>query len=495
MTSTRWEGLDPRTPVMVGVGVASQRLDEPGSGLEALDLMIAAARTAGDDAGAPAILQAVQRVAVPHGSWQYADPGRLIAQRIGAAGARTVLVGTGIPQQTLLDDAYAAIRDGTLDVALIVGGEAARRAAIARRHGVPVVETVQDGAVPDDLQLPTDEIITQVEIDGGVSTAMQPFALVDSALRFAEGRSLEEHRDEIARLWAGFSRVASEFPHAAFPEPRDAAFLREPSASNRPIAFPYNKWHCAQMNVDQAAALLVCSLDAARRLGVDPERTIFPLVALESSFSLPVPKRRDLHRWPAMEVLGRAAEAHLGHALTAIDFVELYSCFPAAVRVQQRALGLPADGVPTITGGEPFAGGPWNNFVLQATAAMVERLRAHRDAKGLVSTVSGIVNKPGLAVYATQPDPAPLLLADLADQADRATARVELIAGYRGAARVAAYTVTYDRAEPARCTIIADTPSGTRCMASSDDAALARRATREELIGTSVGVDGVRFAV
>jgi hypothetical protein len=116
-----------------------------------------------------------------------------------------------------------------------------------------------------------------------------------------------------------------------------------------------------------------------------------------------------------------------------------------------------------------------------------------RDVKGLVSTVSGLVNKPGLAVYATQPGPAPLLLGDLADQADRATPRVELIAGYRGPARVAAYTVTYGEAEPTKCTIIADTPSGTRCMASSDDAALARRATREELIGTTVGIDGIRF--
>ena len=493
MTSTRWEALDPRTPVIVGVGVASQDLDEPGSGLEALELMLAAARTAAEDTGAPGILRAVQRVAVPHGSWHYTDPGRIIAQRIGAAGAQTVLVGTGIPQQTLLNDAHAAIRDGMLDVALIVGGEAARPAAIARRHGVTVVDTVQDGATPDDLQLPTDEIITGIEIDAGVSSPMQPFALIDSALRHAEGRSLDEHRDEIARLWAGFSAVASQFPHAAFPEPRDAAFIREPSASNRPIAFPYNKWHCAQMNVDQAAALLVCSLDAAVRFGVDPDRVVFPLVALESSFSLPVPKRRDLHRWPAMEVLGRAAEAHLGHALSAIPLVELYSCFPAAVRVQQRALRLPADGVPTITGGEPFAGGPWNNFVLQATAAMVERLRIERDVKGLVSTVSGLVNKPGLAVYATQPDPAPLLLGDLADQADRATPRVELIAGYRGPARVAAYTVTYGQAEPTQCTIIADTPSGTRCMASSEDTALASRATREELIGMTVDVDGIRF--
>ncbi len=484
---------DPRTPVIVGVGVASQHLDEPGSGLEALELMLAATRTAAEDTGVPGILRKVQRIAVPHGSWQYTDPGRFIAERIGAAGAQTVLVATGIPQQTLLNDAHAAIRDGRLDLALIVGGEAARRAAIARRAGVLVVDTVQDGATPDELQLPTDEIITQIEIDAGVSSPMQPFALIDSALRHAEGRSLDQHRDEVARLWAGFSTVASRFPHAAFPEPRDAAFLREPSAANRPFAFPYNKWHCAQMNVDQAAALLVCSLDAAVRFGIDPDRMVFPLVALESSFSLPVPKRRDLHRWPAMEVLGQAAEGHLGHALSAINLVELYSCFPAAVRVQQRALRLPVDGVPTITGGESFAGGPWNNFVLQATAAMIERLRVQRDAKGLVSTLSGLVNKPGLAVYAARPDPAPLLLGDLADQADRATPRVELIAGYRGPARVAAYTVTYADAEPAQCTIIADTPGGQRCMATSHDAALAQRATREELIGASVGVDGVRF--
>ena len=493
MTRRQLETLDPRTPVIAGVGVASQEVDAPGSGLEALELMVAAAEAAGTDSGAHAILRAVERVAVAHGSWEYRDPGRVIAARIGAARARTALVGTGIPQQTLLNDAHAAVRTGTLDVALIVGGEAARRAAIARRHGVTPTDTVQADATPDDLQLPTDEIVSRIEIDGGVFTAMQPFALIDSALRYAERRSLDAHRDEIARLWAGFNAVASRFPHAAFPEPRDAAFIREPSASNRPIAFPYNKWHCAQMHVDQAAAIVVCSLDAARRLGVDLDRVVFPLVALESSFSLPLPYRRDLHRWPAMEVLGRAAEAHLGHPLSAVALVELYSCFPAAVRVQQRALRLPADGVPTITGGESFAGGPWNNFVLQTTVAMIERLRAERDAKGIVSTVSGIVNKPGLAVYASEPHPRGLLLGDLCAEADRATPRAEPIAGYRGRARVAAYTVTYDGMEPTRCTIVADTPENRPCMASSDDAALARRATREELIGTTVDVDGVRF--
>jgi acetyl-CoA C-acetyltransferase len=99
-------------------------------------------------------------------------------------------------------------------------------------------------------------------------------------------------------------------------------------------------------------------------------------------------------------------------------------------------------------------------------------------------------------VYAARPSPAGLLLGDLAAEADRATPRIEVIAGYRGPARVAAYTVTYGQeAEPSRCIIIADTPSGARCMASSDDAALARRATLEELIGTTADIDGTRFTV
>jgi acetyl-CoA C-acetyltransferase len=456
--------------------------------------MVEAARAAGADTGAPGVLAAVRQVAVPHGTWSYTDPGRIVAERIGAPRARTVLVQVGIPQQTLLDDALLAIRGGGLEVALVVGGEAAHRTAVARRAGVALHDTVQEDAKPDDFQRPLGDIITRAEIEGGFASAMAPFALADSALRYVEGKSVDAQRDEIARLYAGFSAVAAEFPHAAFPKRRDAAFLREPSEANRPFAFPYNKWHCAQMNVDQAGAILLASLGAAERLGVDPTRIVFPLVALESSFSLPLSQRRDLHRWPSMEVLGAAAEAHLGHALAEIEEVELYSCFPAAVRVQQRALRLPSDGVPTVTGGESFAGGPWNNFVLQTTAAMVERVRARPGARGLVTALSGLLNKPGLAVYSAEPGPAPLLVADLAEDAARATPTVEVDTRYRGPARVAAVTVSYQGLAPARCTVLADTPAGTRCIASVEDARLAERATREELVGTAVSVEGTRLA-
>ena len=73
-------------------------------------------------------------------------------------------------------------------------------------------------------------------------------------------------------------------------------------------------------------------------------------------------------------------------AVDEIEVVELYSCFPSAVRVQQRALGLPLDGTPTVTGGMAFAGGPFNNFVLQSMAAVVPLLRDGPDRLGCVMT-------------------------------------------------------------------------------------------------------------
>ena len=51
-------------------------------------------------------------MAVPQGSWTYPDPARIVATRIGAPGAVTHLVELGIPQQSLIDDALAAVLSG-----------------------------------------------------------------------------------------------------------------------------------------------------------------------------------------------------------------------------------------------------------------------------------------------------------------------------------------------------------------------------------------------
>jgi acetyl-CoA C-acetyltransferase len=179
--------------------------------------------------------------------------------------------------------------------------------------------------------------------------------------------------------------------------------------------------------------------------------------------------------------------------LREVEHAELYSCFPVAVRVQQRELGLAEDGVPTITGGMAFAGGPFNNFVLQATVAMAERLRAERGSLGLVTTVSGLLTKPGLAIWSSAvPDAGPLV-ADLAAEATAATATVESVRGYEGDATVATYTVAYDGQRPARVIAIGDTPDGRRCVAIADDADLALQATQDDQVGTAMRVNGTAF--
>jgi acetyl-CoA C-acetyltransferase len=476
--------VDPRTPVLVGVGTASEAY-------EATTLMAAALTAAIDDAGPPGLAAAIDRVAVPQGNWAYPDPGRLVATAVGASHARTHLVELGIPQQSLVNDALAAILAGTSEVAVVVGGEAKRWA-----RGSGAVETPQPGVVPDVVQRRPGPVVEPVEVATGLWDPVQQYAMIDNALRAAEGTAVAEHRREVAELWERFNRVARDNPRAAFPAPMTAGAIDAPSAGNRPLAFPYNKWHSTQWTVDQAAALLLCSAGAADRLGIPRDRWLFPLVGIESSQAVSLLARAEPHRWPAMGVLGAAAARRIGRPLAEAEVVEAYSCFPAAVRVQQRELGLPTDGTPTVTGGMAFAGGPFNNFVYQATAAVADRLRALPGALGVVTTVSGLLTKPGLAVWSTEPDPRGPLLGDLAAGAAAATGVVEVVPtldGYAGDATVVTYTVTPDGLEPARTVVLCDTDDGRRCVAFSDDRALAARAEETELVGAPVTVGDGTF--
>jgi acetyl-CoA C-acetyltransferase len=483
--------LDPRTPVLIGVGVASDDA-------EPAELMAMALVAAAEDAGSTNILASVDRIAVPQGNWAYPDPARLVADRVGATRARTHLVELGIPQQSLINEALAAILEGSCDVAVVVGGEAKRRSQQAERSGRPAPETPQPGSGPDVFHRRPGDLLEPVEVATGLWDPVQQYAMIDNALRYAEGRNLDEHRDEIAELWSRFNRVAQGNPHAAFPAPMSASEIATPSRHNRPLAFPYNKWHSTQWTVDQAAALLVCSVEAAERFGIAADRWVFPWVGLESSHAVSLLRRVEPHRWPAMEALGARAAEWIGRPLADVEVTELYSCFPAAVRVQQRALGLAPESTPTVTGGMAFAGGPFNNFVYQATAAVVENLRAAPDALGLVTTVSGLLTKPGIGLWSTRPGDRPPLIADLADQAAAATETVDVhgtVEEYAGTASVVSYTVTFDAGEPSRTVVIGETPSGTRCVAFSDDADLGRHALSHELGGATVRVGAGTFAL
>ncbi len=475
------------------VGVASATGDA-----EASELMARAVLRAGADAGRPGLLAEVDRIAVPQGSWSYADPGRLVADQVGARRARTHLVELGIPQQSLISEALSAIATGRSAVALVVGGEAKRWTRERVRAGRPSSETDQPGVTPDVVHRRPGPLLEPIEVAHRLWDPVQQYAMIENALRAADGLSPAAHRTQISELWARFNAVAQSNPRAAFPAPLDAAAIATPSPANRPLALPYNKWHAAQWTVNQAAALLLCSAETAAHAGVPPDRWVFPLVGIESSHAVSLLRRREPHTWPAMTVLGRAAAERIGRPLADAEVLELYSCFPAAVRVQQRSLDLDPASTPTITGGMTFAGGPFNNFVLQAMVEVVGVLRIDPVALGVVTTVSGLLTKPGIGVWSGTPDGLEPLLADLAGPAGETTGTLEVIDaldGYVGQATVVTYTVTFHGMAPCRTVALCDTADGRRCVAVSEDATLTSYAVGNELVGSRVQVRGGSFGL
>jgi acetyl-CoA acetyltransferase len=225
--------VGPRTPVLVGAGVAHQRSDDPAEALEAVDLMVTAVERAGDDAQAPGLLEQARVVFVPRGTWRYRDPGRIVAESVGA-NARTVVAELGVLQSTPFTRACRAIANGDLDVALVVGGEAKFRDLRSHITGVAVDDTLQaDDVAPDERIVPADEIIPGPERAAGFMSAPLMYSAVETALRTAVGETVTENAHATAELWAGFSRTAAENPDAWRRDPVAPELLEHPSTRRR----------------------------------------------------------------------------------------------------------------------------------------------------------------------------------------------------------------------------------------------------------------------
>jgi acetyl-CoA C-acetyltransferase len=158
------------------------------------------------------------------------------------------------------------------------------------------------------------------------------------------------------------------------------------------------------------------------------------------------------------------------------------------VRVQQRELGIRDERPPSVTGGTAFAGGPLNHFVLQALVRMLGVLREDPGSTGLVTAVSGMLTKQGVSLWSSEPGAAAFSHDDVSEATTRDTRAVSLAPVAAGPARVAAYSVLNEGAEPKRAALLCDREDGARMLLVSDDAALALRATREELCARDVRI-------
>lgn len=476
-------------PVLAGVAALQHRQADWSIAGEPVARMIEACRLAGQDAGNATLLQQVERIYVPQGLWAYSDPARLIAAAVGAT-AHTVLAEIGILQQSLIGDACARIAAGEIRCALVVGGEAKYRQQQAQRQGVPLHDTPQVTA-PDTVWSPQADLTLDAEMQAGLLMPVGFYALLESALCAARGDSVLSHRQRIAAIYERMSAVAAENPCAWSRERVAAADICHASEKNRLLAFPYTRRHSSEWNVDQACALLLCSESCANEWQVPHTQRIYPLVSSESNAMSCLAQRPSLAESPGARLTLEAALQHTGLLREHLDWLDLYSCFPSAVQLFAAAVGVdPLQRDITVTGGMPFAGGPLNNYVLQATCRMASLLRTETGMRriGAISSVSGMFTKQAWGLWSNQAGEQDFAWLDVSTQVAQQTPVCEVLTTYEGLAQVVACTVLCEGGVPVRAIVLANTPNQARVVAWSEAAAVLSSLQETEWCGKMVRI-------
>ncbi|MBV8462530.1 MAG: hypothetical protein JO368_04500 [Acidimicrobiales bacterium] len=407
---------DERLPVVVASGQSIER-DEV---VTPLDLMARAAEAA--LAEVPRLRGDIGRVSVvrPLGHVGPA-PARQLAESLGAGDAACEVssVGGNTPQW-LVNRAASAIAAGELRSTLIVGAEALRSSRERRAAGLP---RLPDPEIPPDPVVGDERNgVGPAEGAIGLFLPVHLYPMFESAIAARRGRDTPAHRQAMGELLAPFTDVAAANPFAWFRERHTAEAIATPAPDNRVVAEPYTKRMSAFLGSDQGAALVVCSLAAAREAGVE-DRAVFVWSGAEANDVYFPVSRPEPGRSPAIAAAGRALfeagsrAAGSGRTLGMDDVavLDLYSCFPSAVEAALEAFGLEADdprGL-TVTGGLPYFGGPGNNYTTHAIATLTDGLRQNGSTApdtgprlGLATGLGWFVTKHAVGLYGSEPPPA-----------------------------------------------------------------------------------------
>lgn len=487
--------IERRTPVIVGVGQVSQRCDDLTAALEPVELLAAAAREARADAGGARDL-VVDTIAVSAMlSWAYPDPGALLARRLGFTARRTVLstVGGNSPQ-LVLNELADSISRGESDVALIGGAECLFTRIRARQEpGLRLDWTVAEDPPCTDLVGDDRPGSSPYEMAHLAVAPTQVYPLFETARRAAAGQGVTEHRAATAKLWSRFAEVSASNPHAWSRSAFGPDEIATPGSDNRMVTFPYTKRMCANIQVDQAAAILMCSYGAARDAGVADDRMVFPRAGAVAHDHYFFSNRDTLHSSPGIAAAVNAGLDASGTDLDDIARFDLYSCFPSAVQITMDAAGLvgpdAGDHRPlTVTGGLAFAGGPGNSYVNHSIAAMVQACRADPGSLGLVTALGWYITKHAVGIYSTSPNGGFRHARPDAVQARvDAQPRREVAGLHTGPATVEATAVGFERdGNPGHAIVSLLTDDGRRALATCRDVDVIGAMTEEPWEGRRV---------
>ncbi len=497
-------GVDPRTPVVVGVGQFTERIgDADYRGMSSVDLATEAVRAALADTGADvdAVAHAIDvfaglrqfEICTPFSkpplgaSDNYV---RSVAQRIGANPKRAVLepIGGNGPQKVMTEFA-GAIAAGDIEVALVLGSEPGSTAKFfANRDDKPDF-TEHIGGQLEDRGYGFEQYMSEYTANHGLTGAPVQYGLLDNARRGRLGLSVADYRQKMAELFAPFSKVAAKNPFSSSPQERSVEEIATVTEDNRMICDPYPRLLVARDTVNQGAAALVMSVAAAQRLGVPEEKWVY-LRGHADQTEQDLLDRVDLSiSYSAKNAVAEALRV-AGIGIDDVDSFDLYSCFPFPVFVVCDEFGLSADEprALTLTGGLPYFGGPGNSYSLHGIAEVVAEMRDKPGVFGLVGANGGVMSKYSVGVYSTEAadwvaDNSKTLQADIA-----ALPKVAVTHNAEGAGVIETYSVRYDWPEVTGVIIGRLDADDSRFMALSEDVELVALMTGGDPLGAAISV-------
>lgn len=480
------------TPILIGTGRITQRDPDLKTALGPIDLMVKAAERAAADAGANADLlrkcDCLHMVECITG--QYEDRVGLLASRLGMHPTRTMYLETGGNTPQLLVNLTAReLAAGKVGLALIAGAEALGSMVAAMIAGVIPDWVERDGAVFAG-SVPPATGTADYELPYDVNPPANVYPIFENALRAKYGRSLEEHTRAIGELFSRFSRIAADNPEAWFQTARSAEEIATRTPRNRLVGFPYTKYMNAIIRIDQGACILMTTVGAARKLGIDESRWVYLLGCADANDHWFFSERADLHSSPAMRVAGGHALAMAACTIEDVDFFDLYSCFPSAVQVSRDELGIAQDDPRplTVTGGLPYHGGPGSNYVNHSIGTMMDKVREKSGTKGLCSGLGWYLTRHSFGIYSCDPPQGEWECVEPAEyqsQIDELP-KCEVAVEAAGRATVESYTVVHGREKAEKAIVVGRLDDDRRFLSyTAHDPELYAWMTTEELVGKS----------
>ncbi len=475
----------PSTPILVGGGQKTWRVtseDMP----TALEMIETAARLAladtGAEAAAGAALDTVATIEFTIDAPYFKDMGipkpknsaTGLARVLGKTDAYTIQCGGpggNSPQQMINYIAEKIARDD-VGLAVISGAEFLNNYWTLVRSGAPMDHWRTDDPDPSEKIGEARDGESAIEQANGMERPTNVYPLIENAIRAERGATVAEHLASMGRLMAPFTKVAAANPYAWFPVERSAEEIATEGPKNRMVGFPYTKYMNAIMRVDMAAAVVLTSVGKARELGIPEDRWVYLHGCGDAKDVWNVTERPELTRSPAIAGCWQRASAMADIGADDLNYIDLYSCFPSAVEIACREIGLAEDdprGL-TVTGGLPYFGGPGNNYAMHSVVTMLDKLRADPCSFGLCTANGWYVTKHSLGIYSTEPvegewareDPK-VLQAEL-----DAGSRVEVAEKPEGKGTVETSTLVYGRGGPMMGIVVGRLEDGRRFVAKTE---------------------------